>query len=75
VVTHPLQYIQHYHHLLNGIDGHPDQNIVEVPSPFVDHLSATMDDLLDEKCEDKVQRILRNSWNVLREGYISPAAK
>lgn len=77
IVTHPLDYIQHFHHLLNGIDGHPDQNLVTVAVPLEKHLPGVMDNLLSDSKEsrDKVQRILRNSWNVLRQGYISPAAK
>lgn len=75
IVTHPLEYIQHYHHLLNGIDGDPGQNIVTVPLPLQEHLPGVMENLLAEESEEKLERIRRNSWNELREGYISPAAK
>jgi hypothetical protein len=75
IVTHPLEYIQHYHHLMNGIDGHPDQNIVEVPLPFTANLVPAMEKLLSKESGEQIQRILRNSWDILREGYISPAAK
>ena len=75
IVTHPLEYIQHYHHLLNGIDGDANQNIVTVDMPFEENLARVMEDLLSPQSEDKIQRILDNTWNVLREGYISPAAK
>lgn len=75
VVTHPLRFIQHYHHLLNSVDGDPGQNIVEVEMPFEKHLPGVMEDLLSEESAPKVQRILNNGWKMLREGYISPAAK
>jgi hypothetical protein len=75
IVTHPLEYIQHFHQLLNGVDGDPNQNMVVVPLPLEKHLPDVMKDLLADSSLAKVQRILDNSWNIMREGYISPAAK
>jgi len=60
---------------MNGVDGDPDQNIVEVPMPFETHLARVMEDLLSESSAPKIRRILDNAWKMLREGYISPAAK
>jgi len=74
IVTHPLEYIQHYHHLLNGVDDDPNQNVVMVPLPLEDHLPGVMNNLLLESSLPKVKRILDNSWSLLREGYLSPAA-
>lgn len=75
IVAHPLEYIQHYHHLLNGRDGDPNQNYVEVPLPLEKNLPKVMKDLLKEKNEEKVQRIADNNWKSMRQGWISPAAK
>ena len=75
IVTHPLRYIQHYHHLLNPDPSSPNQNIVEVPLPLEEHLPGVMDGLLDPSNGEKVERIAENSWRDMRERWISPAAK
>lgn len=72
---HPLEWIQHYHHLFNSEDGDPDQNVVEVPIPLEEHLAPAMERLLDTANQDQVERIAENSWRTLRQGYISPSAK
>ncbi|WVQ79560.1 hypothetical protein IAT38_001659 [Cryptococcus sp. DSM 104549] len=74
VVAHPLKYIQHYHHLLNGREGDPHQNYVEVPLPLEENLPAVMEKLLLPENEEMVQRIAENSWEDMRQGWISPAA-
>jgi hypothetical protein len=53
----------------------PDQNVVEVKRPLEEHLPAMMERLMDPANAEWVQRIADNSWNNMREGYISPAAK
>lgn len=75
IVTHPLDYIQHYHHLLNPDPSSSHQNIVEVPLPLVDNLPGAMEELVDPKNRRKVERIAENSWKDMRERWISPAAK
>ncbi|KAK4690016.1 hypothetical protein P7C73_g85, partial [Tremellales sp. Uapishka_1] len=74
IVTHPLEYIQHYHHLLISSEKDPKQNIVEVPLPLEEHLPAAMEALLDPTNQERRERIVENSWRDMREGYISPAA-
>lgn len=73
IVTHPLEYIQHYHHLFDTDPRSPDQNMVEVALPLGEHLGKTMDELLAD--DARAERIADNSWREFREGYISPAAK
>lgn len=72
---HPLEWIQHYHHLMISDENDPNQNIVEVKRPLEEHLPVMMDRLLDPANADWVERIADNSWRAMREGYISPAAK
>ena len=72
---HPLEWIQHYHHLFNSKHNDPDQNVVEVPLPLEKHLPGVMETLLDPRNQEMVERIADNSWNFLRQGYISPSAK
>ncbi|WWC90330.1 uncharacterized protein L201_005263 [Kwoniella dendrophila CBS 6074] len=74
IVAHPLRYIQHYHHLFNTVEGHPDQNMVEVKLPLEENLPSAMTRLVDPDNVEKVRRIADNSWKMMREGYISPAA-
>nr|XP_018999118.1 uncharacterized protein I203_08319 [Kwoniella mangroviensis CBS 8507]OCF62579.1 hypothetical protein I203_08319 [Kwoniella mangroviensis CBS 8507] len=74
IVAHPLRYIQHYHHLFNVRDDDPDQNMVEVPLPLEENLAEVMEGLIDPRNVEKVRRIADNSWKMMREGYISPAA-
>lgn len=73
IITHPLQYIQHYHHLFNTDPLSPLQNMIEVPTPLEENLPGVMEELL--KDEERGERIASNSWREFREGYISPAAK
>ena len=75
IVTHPLEYIQHYHHLLNTNPHDSLQNMVEVPLPLEENLSSVMADLLDPINAEWVEGIAEQSWKTMREGYISPAAK
>ncbi|CAD6583247.1 MAG: hypothetical protein TREMPRED_003509 [Tremellales sp. Tagirdzhanova-0007] len=74
IVSQPLRYIQHYHHLLNSDPTSPYQNIVEVPLPLDEHLPSVMDGLLDPLNSESVERIAENSWRDMRERWISPAA-
>ncbi|WRT68767.1 uncharacterized protein IL334_005747 [Kwoniella shivajii] len=74
IVTHEMEYIQHYHHLFVAQDGDDNQNMVEVQRPLEEHLPSVMEELLDPKNEEKVRRIADNNWKMIREGYISPAA-
>ncbi|ODN77289.1 hypothetical protein L198_08024 [Cryptococcus wingfieldii CBS 7118] len=74
IVGHKLQYIQHYHHLLNAQDNHPEQNYIEVPLPFEKNLGGVMEGLMGEGVREKVERIAENGWKGMRQGYISPAA-
>jgi len=75
IVTHPLQYIQHYHHLLNSNPNSPNQNIVEVPLTLQDHLPGVMEELRDPRNRRRVEKIAENNWRDKRERWISPAAK
>jgi hypothetical protein len=70
IVSHKMQWIQHYHYLLrnNGTN----QNFVEVERDFHD-LSAAMEDLLDHP--EKAKRIADNSVQVFRERYLTQAAE
>jgi hypothetical protein len=75
VVTHKLDYIQHYHHLFDTRADSTSRNMVEVPLPFEDNLAGIMAELTSPDASTELQRIANNSWNDLRQKYISPAAK
>jgi len=75
IVTHPLEWIQHYHHLMISDENDPLQNIVEVKRPLEKHLPGVMEKLLDPANAEWVERIADNNWKYMRDGYISPAAK
>ncbi|KAF2438656.1 hypothetical protein P171DRAFT_525793 [Karstenula rhodostoma CBS 690.94] len=70
VVSHKLQWIQHYHYLL--LASGAKQNYVEVERDFSD-LSSTMDDLLAHP--EKAKRIADNSVKTFRERYMTGAAE
>lgn len=72
---HPLEWIQHFHHLFISDPNDPKQNIVEVPLPLENHLPKVMEELMDPQNAQRTEQIADNSWNDLREGYLSPAAK
>ncbi|PVI06578.1 hypothetical protein DM02DRAFT_667457 [Periconia macrospinosa] len=70
IVSHKLQWIQHYHYLL--ISSGPQQNFVEVERDFSD-LSYAMDDLLQHP--EKAKRIADNSIMTFRDRYLTAAAE
>lgn len=73
IVSHPMRFIQHFHHLFNTDNRSPNQNMVEVPLPLEDHLPRVMQALLEN--DDRAERIASNSWSYLRQRYLTPAAK
>ena len=73
IVSHPLRYIQHFHHLFNTDDRSPHQNMVEVAMPLEDHLPQAMQALIED--DQRAERIASNSWSYLRQRYLTPAAK
>jgi hypothetical protein len=70
IVSHKLQWIQHYHYLFRNNGS--NQNFVEVERDFHD-LSDAMEDLLDHP--EKAKRIADNSVQVFRERYLTQAAE
>ena len=70
IVSHKLQWIQHYHYLFKSSG--TNQNMVEVERDFSD-LDAAMRDLLAHP--EKAKRIADNSVQVFRERYLTPAAE
>ncbi|KAH8088263.1 glycosyl transferase family 90-domain-containing protein [Filobasidium floriforme] len=72
IVSHPLRYIQHFHHLFNTNDRSPQQNMVEVPTPLEENLPAVMQALIAD--DERAERIASNSWSYLRQRYLTPAA-
>jgi hypothetical protein len=73
IVSHPMRYIQHFHHLFNTNDRSPQQNMVEVPLPLEKHLAGVMQSLIDD--DERAERIASNSWSYMRQRYLTPAAK
>ncbi|KAJ9106362.1 hypothetical protein QFC21_001508 [Naganishia friedmannii] len=73
VIAHPMEHIQHYHHLFDTNPSSPSQNMIEVARPLEEHLPALMEHLIAEG-DERAQLVAENSWRDLREGYISPAA-
>jgi hypothetical protein len=57
IVTHPLEWIQHYHHLMVSDEKSPLQNVVEVKRPLEEHLPGVMKKLLDPANAEWVERI------------------
>jgi hypothetical protein len=74
VIAHPMEHIQHFHHLFDTDLSSPTQNMIEVKRPLEKHLPAVMEHLLEEG-DARAELIAANAWKFLREGYISPAAK
>ncbi|KAH4208156.1 hypothetical protein HBI25_010260 [Parastagonospora nodorum] len=70
IVSHKLQWIQHYHYLFRNNGS--NQNFVEVERDFSDLVPA-MEDLLDHP--EKAKRIADNSVAVFRERYLTQAAE
>ncbi|CAI6335844.1 unnamed protein product [Periconia digitata] len=70
IVSHKLQWIQHYHYLF--LSSGPNQNFVEVERDFSD-LSSAMDDLLAHP--EKAKRIADNSVAIFRDRYLTAAAE
>ncbi|KAK3708786.1 hypothetical protein LTR37_011307 [Vermiconidia calcicola] len=72
-VTHKMEYIEHFHHLLQPSGTY--QNIVEVKRDFSD-LPKVMDRLLQpENLKGETKRIADNARRTFRERYITPAAE
>jgi len=70
VVAHPMDWIQHYQHLM--IPSGPEQNYVQVRRDFSD-LEKKMTDLLSH--EEEASRIADNSVKMFRDTYLTPAAQ
>lgn len=70
IVSHKLQWIQHYHYLL--LASGAKQNYVEVERDFTD-LSSVMNDLLAHP--EKAKRIADNNVKTFRERYLTGAAE
>lgn len=70
VVSHELEWIQHYYHLMKSSG--PEQNFVQVRRDWSD-LERQMQYLLSH--DDEARRIADNSVQIFRERYLSPAAE
>ncbi|KAJ3020645.1 UNVERIFIED_CONTAM: hypothetical protein HDU68_010076 [Siphonaria sp. JEL0065] len=67
-----LDWDQHFHHLLNHDPTSPTQNMILVPPPIKQTLPKVMKELL--RNHEKTNLIIENSWNALRNRYLTPAA-
>ncbi|KAK4985052.1 hypothetical protein LTR50_006220 [Elasticomyces elasticus] len=74
LVSHPLRFIEHYHHLLDASPSSPNQNYVQVKRDFSD-LPQKMHHYLSQKHFEGAKRIADNARVVFRERYLSPAAE
>ncbi|OCK73490.1 hypothetical protein K432DRAFT_364806 [Lepidopterella palustris CBS 459.81] len=70
IISHKLQWIQHYHYLL--ISNGTNQNFVEVERDFSD-LDVTMEHLLANP--EDAKRIADNNVKTFRERYLTAAAE
>lgn len=70
VVSHKLEWIQYYYHLMKPSG--PDQNFVQVESDWSD-LEDKMQYLLAH--DEESERIADNSVKTFRERYLTPAAE
>ncbi|KAF2000766.1 hypothetical protein P154DRAFT_522358 [Amniculicola lignicola CBS 123094] len=70
IVSHKLQWIQHYHYLL--LSNGTNQNFVEVERDF-SNLDEAMEDLLAHP--EKAKRIADNNVEIFRERYLTAAAE
>lgn len=68
VVAHEMEYIQHFHHLINSTMGSPNQNLVVVPGQEWKELPAIMDTLLED---DKFSEELADRSFKFWQHYIS----
>jgi hypothetical protein len=72
IVTHPLTWVQHFHHLFDSNITSPTRNMVEVPLSLERHLAKAIEHLQDH--DEVARRIASNSWQLFQR-YLSPAAK
>ncbi|KAI9617717.1 hypothetical protein H4Q26_013025 [Puccinia striiformis f. sp. tritici PST-130] len=70
VVGHEMQYIQHFHHLLDSRPHSPTQNIAITEGPGMEGLPKLMDALLADPVW--AESIANNSYPLFRH-YLSPA--
>ncbi|OAV98455.1 hypothetical protein PTTG_08520 [Puccinia triticina 1-1 BBBD Race 1] len=70
VVGHEMQYIQHFHHLLDARPHSPTQNIALAKGPGFEHLPELIDGLLADPTW--AESIANNSYPLFRH-YLSPA--
>lgn len=70
VVSHPLDWIEHHHHLMRSSG--PNQNFVEVDRSF-ENLESTV--LALQTNDARAEKIAENSVKTFRERYLTPAAE
>ncbi|KAA1132491.1 hypothetical protein PGTUg99_004623 [Puccinia graminis f. sp. tritici] len=70
IVGHEMQYIQHFHHLLDSRPHSPTQNIAIAEGPGIEGLPKLMDRLLADPVW--AESIANNSYPLFRH-YLSPA--
>merc|ERR1711939_797917 len=70
IVSHPLDWIEHHHHLMRSSG--PDQNFVEVERSF-ENLEETI--LWLQQYDGRANNIAQNSVQTFRERYLTPAAE
>ncbi|GAA5919187.1 hypothetical protein JCM1841_002492 [Sporobolomyces salmonicolor] len=72
VVTHRKRWKQHFHGALDGREGSPTQNWVEMEHENWDGLSESLERLLQDS--EWAERIAENAQRTMRDRYLTPAS-
>ena len=74
LISHPLRFIEHYHHLLDASPSSPTQNYVQAKRDFSD-LPNIMHLYLSQKHFERAKHIAENARTLFRQRYLTPAAE
>ncbi|KAK4055283.1 hypothetical protein OIV83_000566 [Microbotryomycetes sp. JL201] len=72
VISHKMQWTQHFHNALNSDPASPNQNIVILKDKGWKDLPQVMDELISDQA--RAQQIADNAVRTLRDRYLTPAS-
>lgn len=77
VITHTLEWTQHFHPAINSEPNHPNQNIIVSPGQYFENLAPLMMNLSDADASAAPslgQIVASNANRTLTNRYLTPAA-
>ncbi|KAJ1026024.1 hypothetical protein NDA18_003684 [Ustilago nuda] len=84
VITHELEWEQHFHPALISSPSSPDQNHIQLPGTYFENLAQTMQNLIREEIDAEGavlsrmattgEKIAKNAKRTLTDRYLTPAA-